>query len=584
MKSKEEKIAYIVYLMIREKTLNKYQLRQQLSSLVGYNLRYEYFKKYYNKALLVLQEGNVTFSDESDNTPKTNSTEIKDSKKVILKEHKNEDVNHNIHSDFFSSEEPLFIEDYFLENDNATQTIQNDIDELFSSPVSEFQNQPAVEQKAEDEKISTSQEEQIPNIDYTNDKEEVPEIFEPMQAEQDEAVSDTNSKSEDEERPFDKSKVKRKKPLAKKETLEVELVDENIGDGYKYYKFMDVKVWFDLDKYSSHLKKELRVTDESDIEYTRDWYANLLLLNVYYNEYFEKENPKLFEQLREHGIEENIYGAPVLKNIHDKYSNFVEFSEEYPDFKNSKSIKSEDVFWIITEWKKGTATKKYLDSFIGKIKRTILEEYDGVSEKDIDNTIDTALIKWERDIVDVRTRSDNFQFVGDEVFDLHHFDYLQEFLPERILLNYEPPMNIDDDFSLLLSRPQGKNLYERTLEIAYILARSKIDDSKTRLWKMNMKIYKDEELKRFWREEVFLIKEGVFGSSDLYENEDEFRRVTKEIQTWNARMWSKNYQNGNQYKDFIKKQEKWVFEYNKEVLESKKEIILQEFEENGISI
>ena len=85
-------------------------------------------------------------------------------------------------------------------------------------------------------------------------------------------------------------------------------------------------------------------------------------------------------------------------------------------------------------------------------------------------------------------------------------------------------------------------------------------------------------------EEIFLIKDGVFGSSDFSKNQDEFRSVAKKIQTWNARIYSRMYQNGNRYKDFIKEQERWVFEYNKNILESKKQIIVQEFDENGIFI
>jgi hypothetical protein len=573
---KEDKTAYIVYLMVKGKTLSKYHLRRKLKPMIGYTLRYEEFIKKYDEALLVLQESNVTFDDDSISSSKAKQAEKKDSKNTIQQEYKHDRIADNFYDDSFRSEEPLFVEDYSLKNEsNNTQTVHDEIDELFSTPTAEFQTVSPLEQNNE-AKEKTS------NSDYTNDKEEVPEIFETSISGKSEVVSDTNLEiTNGGKKLFDKSKVKRKKDVQKKS---VEIIDKNIGDGWKYYDFMDTKVWFDLDKCSSHIKKELRVTDENDFEYMRDWYANLLLLNVYYNELFEKENTKLLEQLKEHGIEEDKYGAPVLKNIHRKYSNFEEFSQEYPDFKNSKSIKDEDIFWIITEWEKGTATRKYLDYFIGKIKRTILEEFDGVSEKDIDAIIDTALMKWERDITDVRTRSDNFQFVGNEVHELHYFDYLQGFLPEKVLLNYEPPMNIDDDFSLLLSRPQGDSIYERIVEIAYVLARSKIDDSKTRLWKMNMKIYKDEELERFWTEEIFLIKDGIYGTDDLLKNREKFRDAARTIQRWNAQINFRNYQNGIKYKDFIKKQEKWVFEYNKNILESKKQIIIQELEESGISI
>lgn len=221
----------------------------------------------------------------------------------------------------------------------------------------------------------------------------------------------------------------------------------------------------------------------------------------------------------------------------------------------------------------------------------MLEEYKGISEKEIEDTIDVALSNWERDITDVRTRSDNFEFVdlieftGCDIDYVYGVDYIQTFLPEKVLLNYVPPMSLEDDFSELLSAPQGDNFKERVKNLTYIMFRSvvKEDEPKTRLWQLSRKIYKDEKLRKYWKEEIFLLKDGKFSSGDKEEDDKILEEVLDEIVTLNGQLM-RTYYKWTKYSDFISKQEKWVFEYNKTILESKKDIILKEFEKNGISL
>jgi len=581
-----KKIALIVYFFINSKSVEFSLAKKQIEKILGYRMNHDYFKKYYNEALSVLQESNVSFSDENITPSKVKQIEIKDSKKAVQQECKNECIDDNFYNDSFYTEETLFVEDYSIKNENnATQAIHNDIDELFSTPVAEFQPKPPIEKTDEFEEASVS-------VDYTNDKEEVPEIFETIHSEKNEVVSDTNSQeiAISPKTFIDKTKIKKK--AKHKEVIEVEIVDTIKEDGYKYYDFMDTKVWIDFEKFDGWLKKKYNTDSIEDIDYKLRWYENLLLLNVYYNELIEKNNTELISLLRENSVKESIYGAPCIRNIKKEHGgNFAEFSKEYPDFKESKDIKNEDNFWIITEWKKGTATRKYLDTFIGKIKREILEEYEGISEKEIEDTIDVALSNWERDVSKIRTRSDNFKFVdvieftGCDIDLVYHIDYIQSFLPEKALLNYVPPMSLEDDYSELLSIPHGESLKERIKNLMYVLFRSvvKEEEPKTRLWQLSRKIYKDEKLRKYWREEIFLLKDGEFGSSDIEENDKIFEEVLDEVVSLNAQLM-RAYYKWTKYSDFINKQEKWVFEYNKVILESKKEIILKEFEKNGISL
>ena len=577
MNRREVKIAYIVYLLLKNSTATKYGISKELSNKSGYKISYEYFDGLYREAMETIQKSPMFSCSEKSKQDSKNSIEPVAQTDVKRTSVENQNTPQN---DFIG--EPLFVEDYSTVVENPQQEhSQIDIDELFSAPVPEFS------------KESDSQDASEQTVDYTNDKDEVPEIFAPAVEEDEvEVVSDTNSTdvATVPKTSIDKTKIKKKSKS--KEVVEAEIVDTVAEDGYKYYDFMDTKVWVDFDKFDRFLKKKYNTDSVEDIDYKLRWYENLLLLNVYYNEMMEKNNAELISLLKENGIEESIYGAPCIRDIKREYGgNFAEFSKEYPDFKESKDIENEDVFWTITEWKKGTATRKYLDPFIGKIKREILEEYDGISEKEIEDTIDIALSNWERDITDVRTRSDNFEFVdlieftGCDIDYVYSIDYIQTFLPEKVLLNYVPPMSLEDDFVELLSAPQGDNFKERVKNLVYIMFRSvvKEDEPKTRLWQLSRKIYKDERLRKYWREEIFLLVDDKFGSGDIEKDDKVLREMFKELVTLNAQLM-RTYYKWTNYSEFINTQEKWVFEYNKTILESKKDIILKEFEKNGISL
>ncbi len=72
------------------------------------------------------------------------------------------------------------------------------------------------------------------------------------------------------------------------------VLKKDTEDGYKYYDFMDTKVWVDFDKFDRFLKKKYNTDSVEDVDYKLRWYENLLLLNVYYNEMMEKKQCRTY--------------------------------------------------------------------------------------------------------------------------------------------------------------------------------------------------------------------------------------------------------------------------------------------------
>jgi len=539
MRTNETKIAYIIYYVLREKSFTKNKIRRLLEAKIGYSLNYSTFQKLYNEAMETIQKSPMFSNVEKSMQVLENSTNliVQTNTKTTSVENQNTPQN-----DFV--EEPLFVEDYSTVVETPQQEHpQIDIDELFSAPV------------REEEIVSDTNSTEVATVSKTS---------------------------------IDKTKIKKK--AKSKEVVEAEIVDTVAEDGYKCYDFMDsepTRVWIDFDKFQKYLFEKYDVDKNSkgfNHLYQLDWYSNLLLSNVYFNEVVEKKFGDFFQFLKkDKRIYTDRFSALLMKHIQEKGSNFLKLSEEYPDFKESQDIQNSDMFWIIDEWKKGTGSKKYLDTFIGNSKRTILEEYDGVSEKEIDMMIEKALGNWELKEEDIHLPDIKLQFVSEKIYDIEEYDYIEGFMPEKMLLNYKPPMSADDDFSELISRPTGENEIVRANEIGYILVRSEFVSEKTSLFYLWNEIYDNPELERIYREDVFLLKEGFYTTGDINEDKKESIRLLKEIGKWNKGVID-SYRDWELYRSYIENQERIVFEYNKSVQESKKRAIRKEFEENGILV
>ena len=327
------------------------------------------------------------------------------------------------------------------------------------------------------------------------------------------------------------------------------------------------RIWHNIAEFKNYLIKEKKYR-EDEHTYFLELNENILELNMRNNIVFDKENSEFKKQLAKAGVMEGRYGANCIYNGEDDSRYLNTFSKNYHDFIESEKYKREGKLEIIKEYKKGEATRDYLDMFIDEIKDGINNSDIKLSEDDIENQIDESLGNWARDIKDVRTRTDDFEFIK-ETYVSAFYENENYYMPYSEWFRNDFPKSADENVYDYFTEDEIGDYGKIKKYFLRVPFRKLHEFTKNGIEDDVIRFYVDKVLKR------------------NYNNDDEYKQAVERVErlfsdavdsTLNIRVDC--YKNKIAIGDLMYKQDSWIFEYNKGVLESKKEIIREGFKSN----
>jgi len=538
--SQKIKTAIIISIIVENRKTKIGFVYKKFNDFYKYRFNYDNFKKHYNEAIKLLN----TYNEFDYKYAKTDIKEALKSPAVVIKKEVEKSTPKIIKSENSIGDLNGFLdEDFEVPTDEVRTLFENNSESISINNVFENQKEPILKEE-----------------NYMNDDVEVPLIFNEANTKLEEVVISNQIVPVS----IKDIKVRRKKKIEEKiEKVEkVEIVkDEGFVDLPEYNE----TVWYDIAKFKYHLL-EKGYREERD-DYKRIYYQNMVMMNILSNKEIEINNPEIIDFKKENGLKECDFGASRINEIKDNYCTFKYLSDEYPDFRESKYLKDKKYFEIIMEWEEGTATRNYLDKFIGKIKKEIFENYDGVSDEQIEVIINNALSKWKRKKEDVRTRSDCFAFIKNTEA-VNAFEEENVYMPYDVWFNNDIPLKVED----------GIEIFNETdgdiFEIGLILFRTNYKKIK----KLLLNFDEDEELKKMWVYDIYKFKLEDFNSS--FDEAYKYMLIfIKDKYNHTFKIFVHDYMNYTPYVDLLKLQDDWIFNYNKNILDSKKEAIILEFAE-----
>lgn len=336
------------------------------------------------------------------------------------------------------------------------------------------------------------------------------------------------------------------------------------------YKIHNKIAYFNMDIFDENIKKEIYEIIPNASNYSLPYNKNKILLQLLAKNEIMEYAKDLINDLKENNIAISDYGFSRIYDIHKSWSNFrSNFSLDYRDFLESKAIKEKDYFEIILEYKKGTATRDYLDLFLKEQKYNY---FDILHDDEFEVIVDNALYNWNRDIKDIVIFSpDYFNFfkgvIYAPVFDEKN---IEKFIPEDIWIENKITFDINEDKKIFDKINSLKEYYQ-------VLLKTNISDSYELL--KRLKDNSDKELTLFWFN-IFKRFEKNLENVDINtENGFNIFSNIARIRINDLNDFFKNSFNSPlKIEKLIYEHEKWIFEYNKSILESKKRTILEALE------
>ncbi len=329
------------------------------------------------------------------------------------------------------------------------------------------------------------------------------------------------------------------------------------------YIICDKVAYYNINMFDDEIKKTIYNISPKANNYSLPYNKNKILLQKLALDEIKDYAKDLIKDLENNNREINYNGFSRIYDIHKNWSNFESaFSIDYRDFINSKAIKEKDYFEIILEYKKGTATRDYLDLFLAEQKNKYSEI---LHDDEFEAIVDNALYEWERDINTVYISSPNNNinfFKGVPNAPVFSSDEIKSFIPEHIWIENKISLDVNID----------KNTFDKiqTLREYYqVFLKTNIEDSYSLL--KVLKDNKNVELKLFWFN-IFSRFEKSLNDIDVETIKgfdifiDIARKRTSELNDF----YKNSFNSSLKIETIVYEQEKWIFEYNKSILESKK--------------
>ena len=390
----------------------------------------------------------------------------------------------------------------------------------------------------------------FPEDTQSNDVKQEPKI------KLDERKNDTSSDA-----PVEISSIQPKRKKIEKKSFSI-LSKQEFEQGFIELKENKEKIWFNMDKMNHYLQEVEKIYDNDDL-YWQKYYKNMIMLNYIQNKKIFMSEDSFSKGLK---WEEVFHYSPVISSIKEKSSNFYTFSKEYRDFIDSGELKNKEYFELIIEWKKGEGTKKYLNNFIKEIKEKINALYENINNEEIDMLIDNALKEWHRDKSTIPLFKKKIPFSTNVIAKsvLKEDNY---FMQKEEWFKYNIPLSENDSLKDL------ENVKEED-EIKKILFRA----SRPQLREVYEKIAKEEnEFSNFWVSKIF-------GLELTRENYEKVVTIFRMYTTQSQDIYLQDFISSKNYKDYLFRQDEWIFNFNKNTLESKKETIRKYLATKGIDI
>lgn len=355
---------------------------------------------------------------------------------------------------------------------------------------------------------------------------------------------------------------------------------ENINDNKRkdIYTIYNEKAYYNFDLFDKEIVKKIYEIIPRASNYTIPYNKNKILLQKLANDEIEKKHKDLIEELKNNGVKISEFGFSRIYDIKKSWCDFnLSYSIKYPDFVNSEAIKGKDYFEIILEYKKGSATKDYLDLFL-KEQREIYKHYIPLNR--FEEIVDEALANWSIDIKDVRIRTPEYESFFEKVpyAPVYEKEEINKFIPEPLWTTNELKFDIREDEKIFSKIDGLRSFYQVFLKVK----KSSVNELFKRIKESRDKENKDLEFLSFWFEvfkkfEKDLEKKDINVKEDLQLFIDCVRKRTLEINNF----YDNCYNSALKLQNLVYTQELWIFEYNKNILESKKRIIKQ-YLENSI--
>ncbi len=328
--------------------------------------------------------------------------------------------------------------------------------------------------------------------------------------------------------------------------------------------------YFNIDIFDDNIKKDIYDIVPNASNYTLPYNKNKILLQALAKKEINEYARDLITELKENNLAISEYGFFRIYDIHKNWSNFSNFSIEYRDFIDSKFIKENDYFEIILEYKKGTATRNFLDVFL---KEQQYKYFDVLHEDEFEAIVDDALFNWERDIKDIFISSPDYINFFKGVIYAPVFDenIIKKFIPEFYWIEHKITFDINEDKKVFDNINSLREYYQ-------IFLKTNIEDSYELLKRLREN--KDKELILFWfnifiRFEKSLLNINIDTENGFIAFLSCIRTRINEVNDF----FKNSFNSALKIEKLIYEQEKWIFEYNKSILESKKKIILNALEE-----
>jgi len=337
-------------------------------------------------------------------------------------------------------------------------------------------------------------------------------------------------------------------------------------DRKEYYTIHDQIAYYNIDKFDENIKKEIYDIIPNASNYSLPYNKNKILLqSLAKNEIYNYAKDSI-DELISFGINFEDFVFLRIYDIHKNWSNFkTSFSTDYKDFLESQAIKEKDYFEIILEYKKGTATREYLDLFLKEQK---YKYFDLLHEDEFEAIVNDALYNWERNKEDIPFSIPNtLDFFNDVPFaPVFNEKDIEKFIPEYDWVKYRITFDLDKDKIIFDNINTLKEFYQ-------IFLKTNLQDSYELLKRLKEETFNDE-LKLFWFI-IFKRFEKSLSNIDIH-NESFYSEFIKCVRTRIGEInefFKSTFNSSSKIERFVYEQEKWIFEFNKRILESKKKAI-----------
>ncbi|KAB7891300.1 hypothetical protein [Poseidonibacter ostreae] len=326
------------------------------------------------------------------------------------------------------------------------------------------------------------------------------------------------------------------------------------------YTINNKDVYVTTEGLNNSLREQGFQIEANDKDYKLAYYKNIIGLQELANSEIEEYASELKDELLSNKQSISKYGFSRIQDIDNPLNIFNILSKDYPDFKNSKAIKDKNYFEIILEYKKGTATRDYLDLFLEEKRSKHIDKI--FTEEEFDYLIDEALYEWNVNINKARIRSNDMLFFSSSFMEFIFTKSESLYMPKEEWFNHKITFDLEIDKKNYANN-QKKELFKKLLKTNHLDIAKLIDELTNK---------ENTDLQNLWIVELFHYDITLYNESPQKAINEVVKTLTK-YRDDSSTLSEIQYEDVSLYEKLVNAQYKWIFEYNKNILESKKNYI-----------